>query len=65
VLYCFNSEFTKKINKITYKTDENANIFVIGFISNFIDFVYELTVKTTEHTVVSCETRRNEKKNKV
>jgi hypothetical protein len=28
VLCCFNSEFTKKINKITYKTDKNANIFV-------------------------------------
>jgi hypothetical protein len=29
VLCSFNSEFTKKINKITYKTDKNANIFVI------------------------------------
>jgi hypothetical protein len=29
VLCCFNSEFTKKINKITYKTDKNTNIFVI------------------------------------
>jgi hypothetical protein len=29
VLYCFNSEFTKAINKITYKTDKNTNIFVI------------------------------------
>jgi hypothetical protein len=29
VLCCFNSEFTNKINKITYKTDKNANIFVI------------------------------------
>jgi hypothetical protein len=26
---CFNSEFTKKIDKITYKTDKNTNIFVI------------------------------------
>jgi hypothetical protein len=24
-----NSEFTKKINKIVYKTDKNTNIFVI------------------------------------
>jgi hypothetical protein len=29
VLCCFKSEFTKKIIKITYKTDKNANIFVI------------------------------------
>jgi hypothetical protein len=29
VLCCFNSEFTKKINKITYKTDKNTNSFVI------------------------------------
>jgi hypothetical protein len=29
VLCCFNSEFTKKIIKITYKTDKNTNIFVI------------------------------------
>jgi hypothetical protein len=29
VICCFNSEFTKKINKITYKTDKNTNIFVI------------------------------------
>jgi hypothetical protein len=29
VLYYFNSEFTKKINKITNKTDKNTNIFVI------------------------------------
>jgi hypothetical protein len=29
VLCCFNSEFTKKINKITYKTDKYTNIFVI------------------------------------
>jgi hypothetical protein len=29
VLCCFNSEFTKKINNITNKTDKNANIFVI------------------------------------
>jgi hypothetical protein len=26
VLCCFNIEFTKKINKITYKIDKNANI---------------------------------------
>jgi ABC-type sulfate transport system permease component len=29
VLCCFKSEFTKKINKITFKTDKNTNIFVI------------------------------------
>jgi redox-regulated HSP33 family molecular chaperone len=29
VLCCLNSEFTKKINKVTYKTDKNTNIFVI------------------------------------
>jgi hypothetical protein len=29
VLCCFRSKFTKKINKITYKTDKNTNIFVI------------------------------------
>jgi hypothetical protein len=29
VLCCFNSEFTNKIIKITYKTDKNTNIFVI------------------------------------
>jgi hypothetical protein len=29
VVCCFNSEVTKKIKKITYKTDKNANIFVI------------------------------------
>jgi hypothetical protein len=28
VLCWFNSEFTYKINKITYKTDKNTNIFV-------------------------------------
>jgi hypothetical protein len=29
VLCCFTSEFTYKVNKITYKTDKNTNIFVI------------------------------------
>jgi hypothetical protein len=29
---CFNSEFTKKINNITYKTDKNTNIFVISLV---------------------------------
>jgi hypothetical protein len=55
VLCYFNSEFTNKISKITYKTDKNANIFVIllVFFCEFIDFVCELTVKTTEHTVAS------------
>jgi hypothetical protein len=42
VLYYFYSEYTKKFNKITYKIDKNANIFVIYFI--------------TEHTVASYET---------
>jgi hypothetical protein len=52
VLCCFNSEFTKKINKITYKTDKNTNIFVILLVfCDFIDFVCEFTVKTTGHRV--------------
>jgi hypothetical protein len=29
VLCCFTSEFTKKINKIKYKTDKNTNIFIM------------------------------------
>jgi hypothetical protein len=50
VLCCFNSEFTKKIIKITYKTDKNAKKnYFIGFVCDFIDFVCEITVKTTEH----------------
>jgi hypothetical protein len=55
VLCCFNSEFTKKINKCIYKTDKNTNIFVyfIGFVCDFIDFVCEFTDKTTERTVAS------------
>jgi hypothetical protein len=53
VLCWFNSEFR---NKITYKTDENTNIFVILLVfCDFNDFVCQLTVKTTEHTVASYE----------
>jgi hypothetical protein len=29
VLCCFNSGFTQKINKTTYKSDKNVNIFVV------------------------------------
>jgi hypothetical protein len=43
VLGCFNSEFTTKIYKITYKTDKNTNIFVI----------LEIFVVNSEHTVAS------------
>jgi hypothetical protein len=58
VLYYFNSEFTKKINKITYKTDKNANIFVILlvlFVILHINIVCEFTSKIIEHTVASYE----------
>jgi hypothetical protein len=41
VLCCLNSEFTKTINTITYKTNKNTNIFVY----DFIDFACEFTVK--------------------
>jgi hypothetical protein len=42
VLCCFNSEFTKTIIKITYKTDKNANIFVILLVVFVIFFVKSL-----------------------
>jgi uncharacterized membrane protein len=45
VLCCFNSEFTRKINKITYKTDKNTNILVILlvlFVILLILFLYAL-----------------------
>jgi hypothetical protein len=49
------SEFTKKISKITNKTKwNNKKICIfIGFVRDFIDFLCELTVKTTDHTVAS------------
>jgi hypothetical protein len=56
VLCCFNSEFTKKVNKITYETNKITNMFVIfGFVCDYIDFVWEFTVKITEHPVASYE----------
>jgi hypothetical protein len=45
VLCGFKSELTKEINKITYKTDKNTNIFVILlvlFVILFILFVNSL-----------------------
>jgi hypothetical protein len=53
VLCCFTSEFTKKTNKITYKTDKNTNMFVSLLVT--FDFLCEFTGKTTEHTVASYE----------
>jgi cell shape-determining protein MreD len=55
VFCCFKSAFTKKINKITHKSDKNTNVFVIllVFLCDFIDFVCEFIVKTTEQTVAS------------
>jgi hypothetical protein len=47
VLCCFNSEFTNKIKKITYKTDKNTNIFVILlvlFVILMILFVISLLI---------------------
>jgi hypothetical protein len=49
VLCCFISENHKK-------TDKNTSIFVfIGLVCDFIDFVCEFTIKTTEHTAASYE----------
>jgi hypothetical protein len=49
VLCCFNSEFTKKINKMT-------KIFAFLSVLYVILLIFcEFTVKTTEHTVASYE----------
>jgi hypothetical protein len=51
VLYCFNSEFTKKINKITSKLNKNAS-----FVCDFVDNICKFTVKIIQHTGASYKT---------
>jgi cell division protein FtsB len=63
VLHYFNSEFTKKNNRITYKTDKNANIFItlsVLFISIYFNFqfIFQKNALTTIIQVQVTKTKR-------